>query len=245
MIRIEDADITATALTLHYILGSNSLDTVAIYATIHSLSSHPGRARVCRHEGVTPCTALFLSTFWSATASLLDYYADFHATDTPLMQSVWFSLLDTWQAASPVAVYKQERHPWPSSELQIFLRQYNDTLALLQRLIAPRAHTDKAQEPLIHTPGSVEAQTGAYTRGPFLSGLNPWQQFLYAGAPGFRPAVDKERNEDTQYVPQPAIALLAAHTARARTLCTKVNPEALSAFDAHALTFPTLTTPTS
>lgn len=258
----------APALTLHYTLGSNSLDTVAIYTTIHSLSTHPGRTCVCPDTGVTICSASFLRTFWTAAASLLDYFADFYAADTPLMQSVWFHLLDAWQAASLTVLYEQEDlHSRRSSEAQMFEKDYNATLALLQRLIAcdERAQHD-ASEPLIHGPsGTVEGQAGRYTTGPFLSGLKPWQQFLYVGAPGFQaPAGDAEHAMSTplcrsdeltvQCIPQPAIALVAAHTARARTLCARVHRKgqidpsdtdtdtdtaaALAAFDARALVFP-------
>lgn len=272
-IRVEDTDSTSPTLALHYTLGSNSLDTVAISAIIHSLSTHPGRARFSTDTTeVTPRSAAFLSAFWSSAASLLDYFADFYATDTPLMQSVWFHLLDTWQAASPVALYERDHDFRRSSEAQMFDKDYKETLALVQRLIsADRGLVDwrgqrdeKAHaEALIYAPsGKVEGKAGSHETGPFASGLKPWQQFLYAGAPGFTPASplsDEEAKGSSageqdgapRYIPQPAIALLQTHTARARSLLAhlalKQNrahdlPALLAAFDATSIPFPSTTT---
>ncbi|KAF1934345.1 uncharacterized protein M421DRAFT_13671, partial [Didymella exigua CBS 183.55] len=247
-IRVEDTDSAAPALTLHYALGQNSLDTVAVGASIYGLSTHSGRARMEPDSTtkVVPCSAPFLGSFWSAAASLLDYFADFYATDTALMQSVWFHLLDTWQAASPAALYKQASDSSLSHEAQSFKDEYQDTLALFQRVAGqPQGQTDwrggtavKHAEALIHPPsGTLEAEAGAYATGPFVSGLKPWQQFLSAGTPGFRPTVgtgaddEEEANaaaatahdlDAPRYIPQPAIALIAAHTARARTLLLRL-----------------------
>lgn len=272
-IRVEDTDSTVPALTLHYALGSNSLDTVAVAASIYSLSTHPGRARTMHDEPgtveVLPCSETFLTTFWSAAASLLDYFADFHATDTPAMQSAWFHLLDTWQAAaaSTLALNKQDHRLRFSHEAQDFKSDYEQTLALFQRLVGQpqegprnrRAEPDeKHSEALIHAPsGRVDARAGTYETGPFVSGLKPWQQFLCAGAPGFALALaspgadegDDARDADTRFVPQPAIALMHAHTARARALLAEHTAEhdasavgeKLAAFDASALTFPSTT----
>lgn len=270
-IRVEDADSTAPTLTLHYTLSSNSLDTVAIAASIYSLSNHPGRARTVLDESgtveVTPCSPSFLTAFWSAAASLLDYFADFHATDTPVMQSVWYHLLDTWQAtaANTLALYKQDHEFRFSHEAQEFKNDYSETLELFARLVGQphegprnwRGHAEeKHSEALVHAPnGRVDARAGAYETGPWVSGLKPWQQFLCAGAPGFAllsPDEDggqETRDADTRYIPQPAIALMQAHTNRARALLanhtTQHDPdqlnEKLSAFDNTALPFPSVT----
>ncbi|KAF3035466.1 hypothetical protein E8E12_006558 [Didymella heteroderae] len=260
------------ALTLHYTLGSNSIDTVTVAASIYSLSTHPGRARTEPNEPgtveVMTCNRSYLTAFWSASASLLDYFADFHATDTPLMQSVWFHLLDTWQAASPVALYKHDHKFWHSHEAQTFKNDYEETLALFQRLVGHpqgqrtrRGYTDeKHTEAVIHAPsGHIEAKAGAYETGPFISGLKPWQQFLCAGAPGFAPSSPSDGDDIvargaqpsaydpyTRSIPQPAIALMQSHTSRARTLLARLthaqNPsdftQTLAAFDASALARP-------
>jgi len=269
-IRVEDTDSTASAMTLYYTLGSNSLDTVAIVSSIYNLSSHLGRARAVPNSPgtveVTPCSPSFLTAFWSAAAALLDYFADFHATDTPVMQSVWYHLLDTWQAAaaSTLALYKQDPELW-SYEAQDFKTDYQETLELFARLVGqpqegPRNRKGHAEEKdteaLMHAPdGRVEARADVYKTGPWVSGLKPWQQFLLAGAPGFAltsPDQDEEeeaRDADTRYVPQPAIALMQAHINRARALLSQLYskqnpsdlPEALAAFDASALVFPSIT----
>jgi hypothetical protein len=235
-IRVEDTDNTAP-LTLHYTLGSNSLDTVAIAASIHGLLTHPGRACIEPDTAeVPPCSDAFFIALWSAAASLLDYFADFYAIDTPLMQSVWFHLLDIWQTASPAALYEQDSNFRYSSEAQTFKSDYNETLALFQRLVGhPQGETawrgradEKHTEALIHHPnGRVDAEAGAYETGPFLSGLKPWQQFLCAGAPGFlptrtSPGEQSTQDQHTRYIPQPAIALMQAHTARARALVAQL-----------------------
>ncbi|KAJ4384017.1 hypothetical protein N0V86_000861 [Didymella sp. IMI 355093] len=255
------------ALTLHYTLGSNSLDTVAIAASIYGLLTHPGRACIEPDTAeVVPYSDAFFTAFWSAAASLLDYFADFYTIDTPLMQSVWFHLLDIWQTASPAALYKQDSDFRYSFEAQTFNSDYNETLALFQRLVGhPQGETawrgradGKHTEALIHNPnGRVEAEAGAYETGPFLSGLKPWQQFLFAGAPGFLPTppssdpgAQTTQDQHTRYIPQPAIALMQAHTARARALLTQLAhrqnlhadlPQSLAAFDAAALAFPSVT----
>jgi hypothetical protein len=275
-IRIEDTDSTAPALTLHYTLGPNSLDTAAVAASIYNLSTHPGRARTIPDEPgtveVVPCSETFLTTFWSAAASLLDYFADFHTTDTPVMQSVWYHLLDTWQAcaAHTLALYKQDCDFW-TFEARDFTKDYEETLELFARLVgqpqeAPRnwgGHAEeKHAEALIHAPdGRVEARAGLYETGPWVSGLKPWQQFLLAGAPGFALTSSDEGGEEeqggggvardahTRFVPQPAIALMQAHTTRARALLTEYHTkhdpsnlnERLAAFDSTALAFPSIT----
>lgn len=264
-IRVEHSEGTASVLTLYYALGSNSIDTVAVAATVYNLSSHPGHARTFPDKPgtaeVIPCSETFLTSFWSAAASLLDYFADFYATDIPVMQSVWFHLLDTWQAAGPIALYKHDHDFWYSREAQTFKNNYGETLALFQRLVGqPQGQKhwhgpteDKYTEALIHAPGGrVEARAGAYETGPFISGLKPWQQFLLAGAPGFSlssaTATTSSDNEDggdtstitqdptTRYIPQPAIAILQTHTLRARNLsarlATKQTPVNLPAITA-------------
>ncbi|KAF2625961.1 hypothetical protein BU25DRAFT_492498 [Macroventuria anomochaeta] len=260
LIRVEDGDSTEPVLTLRYTSGENDLEVKIIYADINSLLDHPGRARLDQRRKIIPCSDAFLDTFWSAAASLLDYFADFYATDTALMQSIWFHLLDIWQKASPLPLYHIDFDFCYSTPAQLFEKDYKDTIALIHRLISPksRACPDNHNDSLIHDPsGTVEGLTGSYETGPFISGLAPWQQFLYSGAPGFKP-VSPEQNDareadegNTRYTPQPAIALIQAHTARARALAVRVAeiedwdlPATLAAFDANALAIPnTITHP--
>ena len=262
--RIDDSNST---LTLYYTHGNNHLDLKAIYANMQTLyRDHPGRARfdLDTHK-LTPCSDEFLETFWSIAASLLDYFADFYATDTALMQSIWFHILDQWQSISPLHIYRGDFEFRFSHTAERFEKDYKDTIDLLHRLITSKHRTQPFQKlppdhtvDIIHDPtGHVEGLAGHYETGPFISGLKPWQQFLYAGAPGFQPAPPDElvaHTTDTKdgtacYIPQPALALIAAHTSRARLLSARVAqeegwdlPETLAAFDAHALAFPSTLT---
>lgn len=262
IIRVEDSDSTAPALTLRYTRGENDLDLKAISADIYSLLDHPGRACVGRRQNIILCNDVFLDKFWAAAACLLDYFADFYATDTALMQSVWFHLLDTWQRASSVQLYRSVAPYHQTRVIQTYLKDYTETINLIHSLTSskPHTHPPTPSESIIHDPTSpIQGITGPYTTGPYISGLKPWQQFLYATAPGFTPTPPEPPNtprtttgqgRPTCYIPQPAIALIQAHTTRARTLtstlATKLSwdvQETLASFDAHALPFPS--TPSS
>ena len=82
-----------------YICGNNDIVFPTAYKQIKSLLSHP----TCPHRRrpdtwpCHPCESTFTTKYWSCAATLLDYFADFYPTDTPLMQSIWFYLLDIWQ----------------------------------------------------------------------------------------------------------------------------------------------------
>lgn len=256
---VGDADTPAPALTLRYANGETELDLRRIYNDITSLLEHPGRARLDQEYDFVSCSDEFLDRFWSAAASLLDYFADFYTTDTALMQSVWLHLLDVWQQARPTQVFSGHVLEDPDFlTIHELKKDYQDTIALVQRLISsnPATQPKMPHDAIIHDPsGETEGPGGWYEQGPVLSGLKPWQQFLYAGSPGFQPPCPSPSPNDPppaaappsrRYLPQPAIALLQTHTARARTLTTTLAPtlswdlvSTLSAFDAHALPFPT------
>ena len=259
IIRVEDGDNAAPALTLRYSCGENELDLKVVYADMYSLLDHPGRARFSLgFQEVIPCSDAFLDTFWSTAASLLDYFADFYATDTALMQSIWFHLLDIWQRVSPNRIYKGDVDFHHSTLAQTYEEDYKNTIDLIHRLIFSKSRARPNHgESIIHCPsGSIEGLAGWYETGPFASGLKPWQQFLYSGAPGFKPVsagendAQPEAHQDatTRYVPQPALALVQAHTARARALAAKLAqseecdvPASLAAFDATTLAVPSTT----
>ncbi|KAF1365715.1 hypothetical protein EJ07DRAFT_170432 [Lizonia empirigonia] len=262
VIRIEDSS-TTPALTLRYICGGNELDVVTIYANIYRLLEHPGRAhydQTSLEQAMIACSDAFLDAYWAAAASLLDYFADFFATDTAPMQSIWFHLLDTWQKASPQHVYDQGLPCELPANTQLFKQDYNDTIELFHKLLhtQARGHPDAYTESIIHDPsGAVDGPAGIHTVGPYVSGLKPWQQFLCAGSPGFASSVaaaaaevlaDADRDTTTRYLPHAAIALIHAHTARARTLTHKhairtSNSDTLTlhntSFTTHALRPPT------
>src|SRR5690242_4618731 len=188
---VGDADTPAPALTLRYSNGETELDLRRIYNDISSLLEHPGRARVDQERDFVSCSDAFIDRFWSAAASLLDYFADFYTTDTALMQSVWLHLLDVWQQARPTQVFSGHVLEDPDFlTIHELKKDYQDTIALVQRLISSNSATQPKtpQDAIIHDPsGETEGPGGWYEQGPVISGLKPWQQFLYAGSPGFQP----------------------------------------------------------
>lgn len=241
-IHVQDTDGAAAGLTLRYVRGDNKLDLKAVYTTVSSLRDHPGRERLDHRGTAVGCSDAFLNSFWSVAASLLDYFADFYGTDTALMHCVWFHILDEWQRACPAPVsildtpLYRNRNP-----TAFYMEDYKTTLALIKRLInsAFRAEQKNPRDPIIHNPsGTAKDLGGTYETGPFISGLKPWQQFLYSGAPGFKPVSTKitpaaasegpptnlaaaNKDPPTRYIPQPGIALIQTHTERARKLLDK------------------------
>ena len=256
IIRVQDTDGAAAGLTLRYVRGNNELDLKAIYTTVSSLHDHPGRERLDHRGTAVGCSDAFLNSFWSVAASLLDYFADFYDTDSALMHSVWFHILDEWQRACPAPVPILDTPLYRSlNPTAFYMEDYKATLSLIKRLMNSdfRSVQKHPRGPVIHHPsGTVQGLGGAYETGPFISGLKPWQQFLYSGAPGFKPAstevTSADANEDppTRYIPQPGIALIQAHTARARRLFAKLEDEkengdgiaALAAFEASTVSPP-------
>ncbi|OSS46033.1 hypothetical protein B5807_08046 [Epicoccum nigrum] len=286
-IHVQDAD---RDLTLRYVHGKNELDLKAIYTTVSSLHNHPGRDRLDYRGMAVGCSDTFLDSFWSVAASLLDYFADFYATDTAMMQSLWFHILDEWQRACPTPTPILDSPLYRTINPTAFsMEDYKRALEIMNRLINPGLRPEEKDPggPVIHNPsGTVQGLAGAHETGPFISGLKPWQQFLCSGAPGHKPASPETTppaaseglstnlaaanegpstslaaaNEDppTRYIPQPGIALIQTHTARARRLLEKLKEKqnrdsaaALAAFDAltvsppsalhHTLTRPSLT----
>jgi hypothetical protein len=260
IIHVQDTDGAAAGLTLRYVHGDNELDLKAVYTTVSSLHDHPGRERLDHRGTAIGCSDAFLDSFWSVAASLLDYFADFYGTDTALMHSVWFHILDEWQRACPAPVpildtpLYRNRNP-----TAFYMEDYKATLHLIKRLINSeiRSQHTNPRDPIIHNPsGTVQGLGGAYETGPFISGLKPWQQFLYSGAPGYKPASPNitpaaasegpptnlaAANKDplTRYIPQSGIALIQTYTARGRKLLDKLKEKengdsaaALAAFDA-------------
>ncbi|KZM23267.1 uncharacterized protein EKO05_0004447 [Ascochyta rabiei] len=253
IICVEDHTTTPT-LTLRYVCGTNDLDLKAICADIYRLGEHPGQARLNPNSigcELVPCRRSFLDVFWSAAASLLDYFADFFAADSALMQSIWFQLLDTWQSACPLRLYQEvttHRHtagPADVAAARSFLQDYKNTIKLMHTVMSTKtgARPDDHGVSTIHCPsGAVDGLAARYNTGPYVSGLKPWQQFLCNGGPGFQPSttadsnnkndihsVETEKGTTTHYVPQPAIGLIQAHTARARHLASKLAAAAAAA----------------
>ena len=80
----------------------HTIDFQHAYTLTKSLLRHPS----CLHRrnaSTWPCLACetsFTSKYWTCAAYLLDYFADFYAEDSALIQAVWFYLLDVWQESA-------------------------------------------------------------------------------------------------------------------------------------------------
>lgn len=238
-----------TVLTTLYVNGDNELNFESIYKSIKSLPKHP----TCSHRQsedhwpCTPCAKAYSATFWEGACRLLDYFADFLIHDNGVMSGLWFYLLDIWQ----------EMHVWfpcdavlarvagSSSEVTLaaalsFKSDFEATVELVDRVIHGSESRKVHREQLIHAPsGETRGPAGVYNTGPWVSGLTPWEQFLYKGSPGVA-GFKKDEKDSVRYIPAAAISIIKTHTERARRLATQMNPdpEFLNHFDKNKLQFP-------
>jgi hypothetical protein len=260
ILRVEDHT-TTPFITLHYTLGENDIDFPTVYKQIKSLLTHPS----CTHrrtENTWPCSTCeyaFTTLYWSCATTLLDYFADFYATDSAVMQSVWFHLLDVWQECATHLPYdavldslaeKQTLRGqiWGADSARKFEKDVRDTVELFEVTIwGKRARAGlvvEVGESVIYDPrGEAWCPVGEYETGPWVSGIKPWAQYLDAGGPGVAAPLPKGGG---RFIPMPAIGIISTHTARARELATKLfstqDPdnltESLNTFEQHTITFP-------
>jgi hypothetical protein len=125
---------------------------------------------------------------------LVDYFADFHPIDTPLMQSIWFYLLDIWQESALYLPYEEvleEAQAAGAVEVAVrganraraFEKSVRDTISLLEVTIWGRRVSTGDQ--VIYDPrGEAWCPVGEYETGPWVSGVKPWAQFLGNGGVG-------------------------------------------------------------
>lgn len=172
------------------------------------------------------CTDEFMTEVWDCAAHLLDYLADFLASDTQYMQSMWFYLIDIFQetAELPHDIGFLHHGVPLCRHAQTFNLAYDQTIDLMNTVILSKR--SRYDQRLVHS----KRPSGG--KG-FKSGLYPWQQFLYQGSPGFGVPLseqtypqDSERpSEDdgsARYVPMGALAIIKGHTERARALAVKL-----------------------
>jgi hypothetical protein len=263
LIRVEDHT-TTPAITLVYISGNNAIHFPTAYTQIKSLLKPPS----CTHrrsEDTWPCPACetaFTTPYWTCAATLLDYCADFYATDSAAMQAVWFHLLDIWQETAHHLPYEavledgaeSEQPVWGAEAACAFEKDVRDTVELFDITICGRRKDGQMGDSVIYDPrGEAYCPVGEYETGPWISGVKPWAQFLGAGGPGVvAPSLPPEGQvgaDTRRYVPMPAIATIKTHTERARTLAERLfeteDPDnltqALDSFDQHSLHFPSST----
>ncbi|EUC47742.1 hypothetical protein COCMIDRAFT_89328 [Bipolaris oryzae ATCC 44560] len=235
------------------------------------------------------CGIVATRAYWTCAALLLDYYADFYAHDSAIMQSIWFHLFDIWQESavwlidglileSQCVGVSEAYRARNAAKAQAFVKNVRDTVELVEVVLWGRkqsintaAAAHPTQDTILYDPrGEVWRSSGEYDTGPWISGVKPWCQFLYNGGPGVVPPPlpptfacqktndhnnNNNNNTDgkviiktTRYIPHPAIAILTAHTRRARALARKYysssssSPETtlrrLNEFDAYTPIFP-------
>ncbi|KAI8937552.1 hypothetical protein NX059_005269 [Plenodomus lindquistii] len=264
--------------TKTYTNGTNVISLPTTYMLLKSLLAHPPCTHGDKSESqwpCSPCSDNFTPRFWDATATLLDYFADFFPTDTTLMQSLWFHLLDMWQSAvlwlhhsEVLSTHNNNNNNTPLStrrahDIQL-ASQFQSDFLLSRKLFETVIYgadkmargSSKLSESIIHAPdGKLDdndnnAPPGITTleTGPWISGLKPWQQWLYAGSPGVAaptPPDLKKGEERLRHVPMSAIAIIDKHTSRAREWAAHLaarDPdtaaEKMARFDEHALGFP-------
>jgi hypothetical protein len=240
---------TTPPITTRYTSGHNDIFFPTAYKQIKSLLTHPA----CPHHPSTytwPCAlceTTFTTTYWASAATLLDYFADFYPTDTPLMQSIWFYLLDIWQESAHRLPYEsvleetiQHSSAIPAVQrARAFEKAVRDTVTLFETTIWGRKRQSDTGDQVIFDPrGEAMCAVGEYETGPWISGVKPWNQFLGDGGVGVAApcsratdtgdgdedgpgeAVQERKRETTRYIPHPAIAIIEGHTARARLLAT-------------------------
>ncbi|KAH9866471.1 hypothetical protein IAQ61_008476 [Plenodomus lingam] len=261
---------TPAPITTTYTNGTNVVSFTATYQLLKKLLAHPE----CSHRNIAEsrwpcpvCETSFTNRFWDATATLLDYFADFFPKDDANMQSLWFHLLDMWQSAALWLGHTDtlyEAFHTPQSRrcahdivhAEQFKRDFELTRKLFETIIyGPKMMARgsvKLSEDVIHPPDGVKPgpSPGQHETGPWISGLKPWQQWLCAGSPGVAAPpsvipVDEDKGETLRHVPMSAVAIIHQHTQRARGWALHLasrEPETvrdkMAVFDAHSLRFP-------
>jgi hypothetical protein len=260
-------DYTQTpAITTHYLDLNNALSFQSIYTSTKSLLTRPPCPHNPLTTWPCPaCESAFLSTYWTIAAHILDYLADFAHLDTALMQSLWFYLLDIWQETRAWLPYEEilvservsPRAMQVYGKARWFLEEWKGVRELMDMVIhgvKGGAVGAGVRENILHNPtGDKSTPAGSYNTGPWVSGLSGWRQWLGEGSVGVVEPVVVKTDEDgeeemeadgdgmetARHVPMPAIAIVKAHTERARRIAAQVNPDAefLNTFDQHSLHF--------
>lgn len=243
---------TTPPTATRYTYGRNDICFPTAYKQIKSLLTY----LPCLHHRnqytwpCATCETTFTTRYWTCAATLLDYFADFHPIDTPLMQSIWFYLLDIWQESAHVLPYElvlEEtiEHSAALSHVErarAFEKAVRDTITLFEVTIwGQRQESDSGDQVIFDPRGEAMCPVGEYDTGPWVSGVKPWNQFLGEGGVGVAspwsaaastPTSQENGNGNgdaegggqervaTRYIPHPAVALIEGHTARSRLLAS-------------------------
>lgn len=172
------------------------------------------------------CSQEFLDEFWRCAALLCDYFADFLAFDTAVMQAVWFHLLDRLQEATILPHYFWIANMPFCKHSKEFVQDTRELYQLISGLISPTK---------IAPPSNMLGTDymNKHRQDAGISGLNGWQQFLYKDSPGFfvpkskrlYPVAAGKPNNDKVFeahIPRGGLALIDSHTKRLRELTSEV-----------------------
>lgn len=249
LIVVEDWTVTPV-VTRKYFNGDNILDLEDVFCQIKDVESQAH----CPHGDFSisddqywheypcfSCEQSFANAFWDAAARLVDYFADFYNTDNPLMQSVWFGMFDLWQVSAGFIPHPEDMErvwnsnmavdPWVTSmdKARDFGKHVAETIELVSNLLHGSNKRTKMTESELHHPyGDLEIQTEIMNTGPFISGLKPWQQFLFANSPGTAFTTPRLASADTpglehrRQIPMPLIAIIQGHTEEMRAIAEEI-----------------------
>jgi hypothetical protein len=230
-------------ITTEYNHGENVLDFKTIYTSIKQLPKHSGKGILITYTNplsplplslLRPCSKEFLDTYWALFAHIIDYFADFASEDSMTMQSLWFHLLDVLESVAkglPHEFWMESTSGQATvscEHAKEFAEQYSQTMVFLHEVI--NARTVRNSVPILHSTLRTHEPPTSYP-GAFKAGLNPWQQFLLNGAPGFEvpKSARKYRDDDPfekyphgrrivreHQVPFGALGIVAKHIGRLR-----------------------------
>ncbi|KAF1966920.1 hypothetical protein BU23DRAFT_306979 [Bimuria novae-zelandiae CBS 107.79] len=225
-------------ITLRYVNGDNELDFETVYVNINRLCDHSGRGRLetSTVSGAVPslqlkeCDEEFLDAFWSCGANLCDYFAEFFTSDTAVMQSMWFHMLEKLQQAA-ILPHQFWLPAVPSCEhAEAFEKDWASFHHVINSLAVPRKTGLFGS--IVCPPHLLNARLNI-DLGDNKDGLGRWQQFLYRGSPGFTvPEAERVYARTTQdapdptafevHVPRAGLALVEKHTERLRLLAERL-----------------------
>jgi hypothetical protein len=230
-------------ITTEYNHGENVLNFKTIYTAIKQLHKHSGKGILITYTNplsplplslLRPCSKEFLDTYWALFAQIIDYFADFASEDSATMQSLWFHLLDVLECVAkglPHEFWRENalgQATISCEHAKEFAEQYSQTTTFLHEVI--NARTVRNSVPILHSTLRTHEPPTSYP-GAFKAGLNPWQQFLLNGAPGFEvpKSARKYRDDDPfekyphgrrivreHQVPFGALGIVAKHIGRLR-----------------------------
>ncbi|CAI6335818.1 unnamed protein product [Periconia digitata] len=239
IIRVDDWEELPALATL-YVCGDNVLDVDEVFLTCKNLLSHPGSGQILVFDdadtqllSVRECKPEFLKLLFTCFANIVDYFADFAHSDSLVMQSIWYDMLDDLQTVAERLPHMFWEPNVPSCEhSKEFAMEYLGILKLINDVISPPVNPG-AEKAVHHNKEHIERTN--VRLGSFKAGLKPWGQFLHLKSPGFgvpygsqisdksaRMGVEFKEERPEQTIPMGGLAIVDRHTERGRRLVTEV-----------------------